>query len=230
MPEAASLAPSRPARGVGVAARGFHHGNLRQALLDAALAAPDIEGLSLRQLAAGLGVTPAAAYRHFASREALLLEAARIGFDRLEARFAAAFEIARPPRDAAEAQSRLQALAHAYLAFADAEPALWRLMFGAQGAAYRSTAAPRERRHSHDYLPAALMGLHRTGVVAAPPDARDALFAWSAIHGAAALRGGRVPGAQLPLDELAREVATRVECSMRPAPGPSEEPGRPPGA
>ena len=46
-------------------ARGFHHGNLRQALLDAALAAPDIEGLSLRHLATGLGVTPAAAYRHF---------------------------------------------------------------------------------------------------------------------------------------------------------------------
>ena len=220
MPEAASLAPSRSARGVGVAARGFHHGKLRQALLDAALAAPDIEGLSLRQLATGLGVTPAAAYRHFVSREDLLLEVARIGFDRLEARFAAAFDIARPPRDAAEARSRLQALAHAYLAFADAEPALWRLMFGAQGAAYRATAAPRERRHSHDYLPASLMGLHRTGVVATPPDARDALFAWSAIHGAAALRGGRVPGAQLPLDELAREVAIRVERSMRPPPGP----------
>lgn len=208
-----------------MAARRFHHGKLRQALLDAALAAPDIEGLSLRQLATGLGVTPAAAYRHFASREALLLEVARAGFDRLHARFAAAFDIARPPHDAAEARSRLQALAHAYLAFADAEPALWRLMFGAQGAAYRSTAPPRERRHSHDYLPAALMGLHRSGVVAAPPDTRDALFAWGAIHGAAALRGSRVPGAQLPLGELAREVAVRVVRSMRPASGPAACPG-----
>jgi AcrR family transcriptional regulator len=47
--------------------RTFHHGNLRQGLIDAALRAPDIEGLSLRQLAAGLGVTAAAAYRHFGS-------------------------------------------------------------------------------------------------------------------------------------------------------------------
>ncbi|NCY20237.1 MAG: TetR family transcriptional regulator [Betaproteobacteria bacterium] len=53
------------------AARSFHHGNLRQCLIDAALSEPDIEGLSLRQLAAGLGVTAAAAYRHFGSRECL---------------------------------------------------------------------------------------------------------------------------------------------------------------
>jgi AcrR family transcriptional regulator len=231
MLRAVTSAPSGPAQAL--AARGFHHGNLRKALLDAALAAPDIEGLSLRQLAAGIGVTPAAAYRHFASREDLLLEVARVGFDRLHARFAAAFDIERPPRGAAEAQARLQALARAYLGFADAEPALWRLMFGAQAADYRATAAPRERRHGHDYLLAALAGLHRAGVVAAPPDERDALFAWSAIHGAAALRGGRVPGAQLPLDELAREVATRIVRSMRPPPEPAglpERPSGPPGA
>ncbi|MCE2909102.1 MAG: TetR/AcrR family transcriptional regulator [Burkholderiaceae bacterium] len=218
MPHAVTPAPSAPARAL--AARGFHHGNLRQALLDAALAAADIEGLSLRQLAAGVGVTPAAAYRHFASREDLLLEVARIGFDRLHAFFAAAFDIERPPHDAAEAQARLQALARAYLGFADAEPALWRLMFGAQAAEYRSTAAPRARRHGQDYLLAALAGLHRAGVAPAPPDERDALFAWSAIHGAAALRGGRVPGAMLPLDELACEVARRVVRSMRLPAGP----------
>jgi AcrR family transcriptional regulator len=225
MSDAAISPVSRAGQGRPLAARGFHHGNLRQALLDAALAAPDIEGLSLRQLATGLGVTPAAAYRHFANREELLVEAARVGFDRLEARFARAFDVARPPRDAAEARARLLSLAQAYLAFADAEPALWRLMFGAQVAAYRADAAPPTRRNSYDYLPAALLGLHRTAVVPQPPDERDALFAWSAIHGAAALRIGRVPAALGPSDELAAEVATRVIQSLWPR-APSRPVGR----
>jgi len=199
-------------------ARGFHHGNLRQALLDAALAAPDIEGLSLRQLATGLGVTPAAAYRHFASREDLLLEVARIGFTRLESRFAGAFDISRPPEDGSEAKARFHRLACAYLQFADDEPALWRLIFGAQGAAYRALSSVLDRRNSYDYLPAALLGLHRTGVVPHPPSERDALFAWSAVHGAASLRAGRVPGALMPMEELARELTSRVVQSLRSLP------------
>ena len=124
--------------------RSFHHGNLRQELLDAALAASDIEGLSLRQLAASLGVTAAAAYRHFDSREDLLFEVARCGFDRLRQRFAAAFDIALPPSDPEEARQRLIRLAQAYLQFADDEPAVWRLIFGAQAEAYREPATHRE--------------------------------------------------------------------------------------
>ena len=199
-------------------ARGFHHGNLRQALLDAALAAPDIEGLSLRQLATGLGVTPAAAYRHFASREDLLLEVARIGFTRLESRFAGAFDISWPPEDGSEAKARFHRLACAYLQFADDEPALWRLIFGAQGAAYRALSSVLDRRNSYDYLPAALLGLHRTGVVPHPPSERDALFAWSAVHGAASLRAGRVPGALMPMEELARDLTSRIVQSLRSLP------------
>ena len=221
-----SDAVSRQARPVGrpaPAGRGFHHGHLRRALIDAALAAPEIEGLSLRRLAAGLGVTAAAAYRHFGSREDLLHEVARVGFERLLARFAEAFDVARPPADAAEAQARMLRLAQAYLQFADDEPALWRLMFGAQGAGYRAAAPPQGRRSSYDHLPAALLGLHLTGVIERRPDERDALFAWSAIHGAAALRGGRVPGALVPLPELAREVASRVVHALRaPLPTPGE--------
>lgn len=200
----------RPVERPAPSTRPFHHGHLRQALLDAALGRDDIEGLSLRQLAAGLGVTAAAVYRHYGSREELLHEVARVGFDRLAERFAQAFDIARPPVDAAEAQERLLRLAQAYLQFADDEPALWRLMFGAQGAGYRSQALPAGRRSSYDHLPAALLGLHLTGLSAQPPGERDALFAWSAIHGAAALRSGRIPEALVPLPELAREVAMRV--------------------
>jgi len=195
--------------------RGFHHGNLRQALIEAALAAPDIEGLSLRQIATGLGVTAAAAYRHFESREALLDEVARVGFDRLEARFAAAFDISSPPCDGSEARTRMQRLAQAYLQFADDQPALWRLLFGVQGASYRAAVRIEHRRSSYDYLPAALMGLHHTGVIVKEPDARDALFAWSAIHGAASLRNGQIAPALVEVGQLAQEVAQRVIRSLQ---------------
>ena len=190
--------------------RAFHHGNLRQDLIHAAMAAPDIEGLSLRQLAASLGVTAAAAYRHFDSREDLLFEVARCGFDRLRQRFAEAFDIAVPPTDAAEARQRLVRLAHAYLQFADDEPALWRLMFGAQAEAYRKTANVHGGPNSYEYLPAALLGLYLRGLISAPPREHDALFAWSAIHGAASLRSGRVPAAMVSIVELAQAVAGRV--------------------
>lgn len=204
----------RPPTGASTPSKPFHHGNLRQALLEAALAAPDIEGLSLTQLAAGIGVTPAAIYRHFSSREDLLGDVARIGFDQLEARFADAFDIARPPAGAVEARTRLTRLAYAYLQFADDEPALWRLMFGAQGAAYRASARPVARQSSYDYLPAALLGLRVSGVIGRTPDDHDALFAWSAIHGAAALRLGRVPAALGPLADLADDMAERMIRSM----------------
>jgi AcrR family transcriptional regulator len=193
----------------------FHHGHLRQGLIDAALASPDIEGLSLRQLAAGLGVTAAAAYRHFASREYLLFEIAKIGFNRLRERFEAAFDISTPPSDPETARHRLIKLAQAYLQFADDEPALWRLIFGAQAQAYRQTANAEDGPNSYEYLPAALLGLYVQGVIPTQPSERDALFAWSAVHGTATLRSGRVPAALISIPELANEVAARVIWAMK---------------
>lgn len=201
---------AEPAPPPAEAPRRFHHGDLRRALVEAALAAPDLEGLSLRQLAAAVGVTAAAVYRHFDGRDALLGELTRIGFDRLQQRFATAFDIGRPPVDASEAGERLQRLGEAYLQFADDEPPLWRLMFGMQAAGHRAAASPTDRLHTYDYLPAALLGLHQTGVISRPPDARDVLFAWSAIHGLATLRSGGIPAARAPVGELAADVVDHV--------------------
>jgi len=185
----------------------FHHGNLRQALIDTALAEPDIEGLSLRQLASGLGVSAAAAYRHFENREDLLTEVARIGFGRLQQRFAAAVPITATPISDAEARTWLRRLALAYLAFADEEAALWRLMFGGQAAAYRANATLNAGQTSSRYLPAVLRGLFEVGTIARAPTEADALFVWSAIHGVAMLRAGKVTAALLPLPELAEAFA-----------------------
>jgi AcrR family transcriptional regulator len=201
--------PAKAGRGTQSEGR-FHHGNLRQALIDAALAEPDIEGLSLRQLAGGLGVSAAAAYRHFENRDALLTEVARIGFDRLQQRFAATFPITIPPTSDAEARTRLHRLALAYLAFADEEAALWRLMFGSQAAAYRANATLGADQTSFRYLPAALRGLFEVGTIARTPTEADALFVWSAVHGVAMLRAGKVTAALRPLPELASAFAERM--------------------
>ena len=96
------------------AGRGYHHGNLRQALLDEALAlieAGEEQGVSLRTVAARAGVSNAAPYRHFQDREALMAAVATIGFDRLRESLGRA-------RESAGEGAELLAMATAYLAFA----------------------------------------------------------------------------------------------------------------
>jgi AcrR family transcriptional regulator len=188
----------------------YHHGDLRRALLEAAAAAPDIEHISLRELASGLGVSAAATYRHFESREALLAELAAVGIGQLQQRFADTFDLHAPPADAQEAIARLYRLAAAYLRFADEQPAMWRLIFGAYAVQTRANALQSGAPTSYSYLPAALQGLYTTGVIAAPPAPGDLLFTWSTVHGAAALRVGNVAAAQGEVEHVGAEVVQRI--------------------
>lgn len=206
----------------------YHHGDLRAALIGEALAAGSLETMSLRQLAQRVGVTPAAVYRHFQGKDELLLTLAALGFERLHVAFTQAFDIAAAPADAAEARQRLLRLGVAYLAFADAEPALWRLMFGPLAAPWRSAAPPPGRPSTFDYLPAALLGLHRTGVTRRPPSDADVLFTWSAIHGMAALRDGQLPLAQGELQRAAGELVQRVIASLAHDDNATPRPRQPP--
>jgi AcrR family transcriptional regulator len=197
----------------------YHHGDLRNALMHEALAVDSLEAMSLRQLAARVKVTPAAVYRHFDSKESLLQALAGIGFDRLSIAFAAAFAIHEPPTSATAARQRLLRLGEAYLAFADNEQALWRLMFSTLASAYRTGRLAEGRPSAFEYLPAALLGLHRTAVLSSAPSESDLLFAWGAIHGVAALRAGAIPLAQGTTPQLARDVVARVIAglNLRPA-------------
>ena len=187
----------------------YHPGDLRQARLTAA-ATRDPETLSLRELAQGLGVTAASVYRHFDNKQALLDELAARGFEQLRQRFAAAFDPALPPTDGPEAIERLRRLGEAYLSFADDEPALWRLMFGVHAAHYRAAATASGQPSSYDHLPAALLGLKTCGLIPEEPQAADVLFAWSAIHGLAALRLGQVPAARGPVRSVAQDMVQRL--------------------
>lgn len=188
----------------------YHHGDLRRALLEAAGKAADIEHVSLRELASGLGVSAAAVYRHFVNREALLAELAAIGIGQLQQRFADAFELHVPPADAQEAIARLHRLGVAYLRFADDQPAMWRLIFGTYAVQTRADALQTGKPTSYSYLPAALQGLHDTGVIAEPPSPGDLLFTWSTVHGAAALRVGNVAPAQGDVEHVGEEVVLRI--------------------
>ncbi|QUD89212.1 TetR/AcrR family transcriptional regulator [Phenylobacterium montanum] len=105
---------------------GYHHGDLRRALIEAALAVVEqagAEAVSLRELAEQAGVSRAAPYRHFADRDELLACVAARGFEDLNAGYEAALAA---PGDGRE---RLRRASLVYVDFAARRPGLFKLMF-----------------------------------------------------------------------------------------------------
>jgi AcrR family transcriptional regulator len=163
----------------------YHHGNLRQALVDEALQVLREEGaadLSLRGVAARAGVSRSAPYHHFPDKESLLAAVIEHGFRELHRRLALARDSAGTVLD------RLRHTGEAYVYFAMAEPALYRLMFG--------TMMEEPERHP-DMIAAGdatfqvltdliVEGQHVGQVLPGPPRA-IALTAWSTCHGIASL-------------------------------------------
>jgi AcrR family transcriptional regulator len=104
----------------------YHHGDLRAALVRAAIELLEESGeteLSLRAVARRAGVSPAAPYRHYADREALVSAVAAVGYRELAERLAAAHPSPSTPE-------QLASVAIAYVQFALERPALFRIMFG----------------------------------------------------------------------------------------------------
>ena len=108
--------------------RPYHHGNLRRAVIDTAMAMLH-EGknwqFTLREVARRAGVSHAAPYRHFPDKAALLSEMTLLGFDRLRE----ALTAARPARPQS-IRDEFLTVARAYVRFGTSNPALYRLMFG----------------------------------------------------------------------------------------------------
>jgi AcrR family transcriptional regulator len=177
--------------------RSYHHGNLRLALIEAALellSEGGTEALSLRAVARRAGVSAMAPYRHFADKEALLAAVAAHGFDRLEATLSAADSGATDPRGALAAQGA------AYVRFACDDPALFRLMFGA--------ARPRNSPELGSAGDAAYAMLARRVASFCLESERDdvALTCWSVVHGLASL----LVDGQLRQDTSPAMLAERV--------------------
>ncbi len=175
----------------------YHHGNLREALVRAALdmiAERGLAGFAVAELARAVGVSPAAPYRHFRDRNALLAEVARRGFEQLAAAMEAAWDGGRP-----DPVGAIERCGRAYLDFARREPAAFAAMFGdgtsnaAAGRADRDVLAEDAGvRRASD---AALAVLRRAAEAACaagtarrrPPALMVALHVWSLAHGVAAL-------------------------------------------
>lgn len=106
--------------------RGYHHGNLKEALIEAArrfIAERGLAGFTLVDAARLVGVTPAALYRHFRGREALVAEVAGRGYADLGERLARALQRPGTPVE------RFTHMGEAYLAFAEQEPGYYLAMF-----------------------------------------------------------------------------------------------------
>src|SRR5512140_3079402 len=109
--------------------RGYHHGNLKEALVRAALdliAQKGPAGFTFADAARWAGVSSAAPYRHFRDRDALLADVARRGFELFADALERAWNEGRP-----DPFTAFETLGRAYLAFARSEPAYYSAMFEA---------------------------------------------------------------------------------------------------
>jgi AcrR family transcriptional regulator len=168
--------------------RKYHHGALKQALLDAALQVLAEEGaaaLTLTELARRVGVTPAASYRHYGSLDALMAELARRGFETFGRTIEAAWDEGRP--DPATALLRMGA---AYLRFARAEPALYAAMFR-RAETLAAPAAGAAADHALEILWRASVAFLQPRKNAGASAKQLALQIWGLAHGVAMLAGSR---------------------------------------
>ncbi len=121
-----AMRPKNPLFGFGPKTS-YHHGSLKDALIEAArllVAERGPAGFTLAEAAKRVGVTAAAPYRHFADRNDLMGELARRGFELFGQRLAGAWDEGRP-----DARQALRRMGPAYLAFARSEPGLYAAMF-----------------------------------------------------------------------------------------------------
>ncbi len=168
--------------------RGYHHGNLKEALVRAALeliAEKGPAGFTFADAARWAGVSPAAPYRHFRDRDELLADVARRGFEEFAIALAQAWDDGRPDMMAA-----FDRLGKAYLDFAKREPSYYSAMFEA-GIALDTDPQLREAserafsvlRGAAERLVALMPAQGR------PPALMVALHVWSITHGIASLFG-----------------------------------------
>jgi len=155
----------------------YHHGHLRAACVRAAMELLEEGGetaLSLRAVARRAGVSPAAPYRHYADREALVSAVAAVGYRELAERLAAAHPSPSTPE-------QLASVAIAYVQFALERPALFRIMFG----------EPCDRDNDERVAQTAAVSLYVREIIqrSFPQADADALATaiWALVHGLAFL-------------------------------------------
>src|SRR5688572_3974907 len=195
--------------------RAYHHGNLRRALLDEALATirtEGVSGLTLREIGARLGVSRTALYRHFADKRALLAAVATEGFRMLRQQTLAAWE------DGGRGAAAFQSMGIAYVRFALANPAHYRVMFGGfVDPEARDSELAIEGEAAFRVLVDALAALQRDGIMRAEDTVVMARFVWSVVHGVAMLAIDEQLHGRESIDELLRYALERLRTSIEAA-------------
>jgi AcrR family transcriptional regulator len=194
----------------------YHHGDLRRALLDAALELVKEHGpsgITLREAARRAGVTHAAPYRHFADKEALLAALAEEGFRRLRAEVEAAIA-------EAGGLSRSEAIGVAYVRFARKNPSQFRVMFGSEvGDKRRYPSLMQADQAVFDLLSQAIRAAQEAGELPAGNPARMGLVSWSMLHGVASLVvDGQLERAGVrdeAIEDFTRRVARTASAGMK---------------
>lgn len=189
----------------------YHHGNLKQALIEAAtgmILESGIASVTMRALARRVGVSPAAYSYHFPDKRSLLMAIATEGFRKLNVFF-------EPARSVGDPRERLRALGERYIDFALAYPGHYRVMFGDHSALDHGDPDEEFLRESGAAFQTLLHAMEE--VIPAGPDTAcaldgaldGALTVWSQIHGAVLLWNAGMYPPRL------EELATRSEEDFR---------------
>ena len=209
--------------------KGYHHGNLKEALVEAArrfIAERGLGGFTLVEAARLAGVTPAALYRHFSGRDALVSEVAGRGFTLLAER------LGRAVRGGGTALERFTRMGEAYLAFAEQEPGFYAAMFSPRpsdgetcGPPWAKSKPPDGEKTSGSAFDFLVQALSETF----PEGFRDvdkrfiAIEVWALSHGIATLdAAGQLPrGPGLPdkYELLRAGVLALVHGALKDQPG-----------
>lgn len=199
----------------------YHHGDLRRAMLQAAVRTIDSQGVdavTLRAVGASLGVSRTALYRHFQNKSSLLTAVAAEGFTTLRELLLEAWMGDDPSLEAFAAMGR------AYVRFAIEHPAHYQVMFG--GFPIDDACKPELKDSGTDAFMAlvdALAALHQVGLVRKDDIQRQAAFVWATVHGISMLSIDRQLGPD-PADGLAlAEYAIRILLLGLAPPGIAEE-------
>jgi AcrR family transcriptional regulator len=167
----------------------YHHGALRQALIDEAFKALEtggLDGLSLRSLAAKAGVSKTAPYRHFAGKRELLVALAAEGFRILADALEGALSVASGGFGSHPTES-IQSLFRAYLQFAGTRPALYRLMLSPLGFSLHSESCRINSERAFGCLVQAVEQARARGWRSGQDSLGLVLSLWAEVHGWAGL-------------------------------------------
>jgi len=188
----------------GSGGRGYHHGNLKDALVEAALeliAKKGPAGFTFAEAARWAGVSPAAPYRHFRDRDQLMASVALRGFELFEAALARAWNEGRP-----DSSRAFENVGKAYLQFARTEPAYYSAMFESGIPLDSNPELHRAGERAFAVLRAASEKLiEKLPPASRPPALMMSLHIWALSHGIASLFGRGDAGRRalpMPAEEL----------------------------